>query len=222
MENKRQSGIYGVMAGDAPGYSVECRNRCTSQADRVTEICDYDTLSIPNGSSFLSCIMPMCLFCYEQEKNGELDRKAAIESIHAMPALTHARLRDKIACGLCYFMVSAILDDAEGTPLAELLQRGVTDGWRFYTLQRTDPSELAHCSHLLDLRYFAALGASAVCSVGNVIRALEAAVWLLITTDSYADCTLRAGHFGSCSRIAAAIACGLAGLYYGVESIPAQ
>lgn len=249
MENKWQSGIFGIAAGvhghgilsmpdgsqadgsmtsAAPTSPVKAGNASlAAMADRFADrlksgdisTCsahtEYDT-----GSNALVRIMPTCLLCYEQEQSGKLDRKAAIEAVHAAAALTHAHLRSKIACGLYYFMVAAILDATADASLIDLLQRGVTEGWKFYALQNTDPSELAHYSHLLDLRYFAALDKSAIPSTGYVVHALEAAIWSLTTTDNYVDCTLRAVDLGSDNSSAAAIAGGLAGLYYGVEDIP--
>lgn len=175
-----------------------------------------------NGNGSLMRIMPVCLFCYEQEKSGKMDRKTAIETVHAVSALTHAHLRSKIACGLYYLMASAILNDEEGSPLIDLLQRGITEGWRFYEQDASALPELAHYSHLLDLHYFAALAESSIRSSGYVVDTLEAAVWSLITTDSYAECALRAVNLGHDTDTVAAIAGGLAGLYYGAANIPAE
>lgn len=175
-----------------------------------------------NGNGSLMRIMPVCLFCYEQENAGKMDRKAALETVHAVSALTHAHLRSRIACGLYYFMVSAILDGEDGSPLIDLLQRGITAGWRFYGQDASALPELAHYSHLLDLPYFAALSESSIRSSGYVVDTLEAAVWSLITTAGYAECTLRAVNLGHDTDTVAAIAGGLAGLYYGAESIPSE
>ena len=173
-----------------------------------------------NGNGSLMRIMPACLYCYEQEKAGKMDRKTAIDMIHTVSALTHAHLRSKIACGLYYFMVASILNDEDNTPLLELLQRGMTDGWAFYTQADTDPAELSHYSHLLDLAYFATVAEDEIRSTGYVVDTLEAAVWSLITTDSYEACALKAVNLGLDTDTVAAIAGGLAGLYYGMTQMP--
>ncbi|MBQ8932682.1 MAG: ADP-ribosylglycohydrolase family protein [Lachnospiraceae bacterium] len=59
-------------------------------------------------------------------------------------------------------------------------------------------------------------------SSGYVLDSLEAAVWCLITTDTYADCVLKAVNLGLDTDTTAAIAGGLAGLYYGRDSIPEE
>ena len=192
---------------------------CRYVRDKDVTACGGDTAH-DNGNGSLMRIMPACLYCYEQEKAGKLDRKTAIDMIHTVSALTHAHLRSKIACGLYYFMVASILDDEGNAPLLDLLQRGMTDGWAFYTEMGTNPAEMSHYSHLLDLRYFAALNEDEIRSTGYVVDTLEAAVWSLITTDSYEACTLRAVNLGLDTDTVAAIAGGLAGLYYGMEQIP--
>ena len=48
-------------------------------------------------------------------------------------------------------------------------------------------------------------------SGGYVIETIEAAVWCLITTDSFKDCLLKVVNMGHDTD---------AGLYYGVDAIP--
>ena len=49
---------------------------------------------------------------------------------------------------------------------------------------------------------------------------MEAAVWCLVTTDSYDAAVLKAVNLGDDTDTVAAVTGGLAGLYYGYESIP--
>ncbi len=56
---------------------------------------------------------------------------------------------------------------------------------------------------------------------GGVTTTTEkAALWCLATTDSYADCVLKAVNLGSDTDTTAAVAGGLAGIIYGVDAIP--
>lgn len=55
-------------------------------------------------------------------------------------------------------------------------------------------------------------------SSGYVVDTLEAALWCLLTTDSYRDCVLAAVNLGEDTDTVAAVAGGLAGLYYGIGS----
>lgn len=49
---------------------------------------------------------------------------------------------------------------------------------------------------------------------------LEAVVWCLIMTETFSECLLKAVNLGLDTDTIAAIAGGLAGLYYGYEAIP--
>ena len=56
----------------------------------------------------------------------------------------------------------------------------------------------------------------------KIIDSFEAAIWCLITTDSYKECMLKAVNLGDDTDTVAAIAGGFAGLYYGYEAIPQE
>ena len=56
-------------------------------------------------------------------------------------------------------------------------------------------------------------------STGFVIDTLEAALWSLFTTDSYDSCILKAVNLGSDTDTVGAVSGGLAGIYYGYNTI---
>ena len=59
-------------------------------------------------------------------------------------------------------------------------------------------------------------------SGGYAVHTLEAAVWCLLTTDSYRECVLKAVNLGLDTDTTAAVAGGLAGALYGLNFIPAD
>ena len=61
-------------------------------------------------------------------------------------------------------------------------------------------------------------GRSAECS-GYVVDTLEAALWCLLNTEDYSSCILRAVNLGEDTDTVAAVAGGLAGIYYGLGGI---
>ncbi|MBC8112402.1 MAG: ADP-ribosylglycohydrolase family protein, partial [Verrucomicrobia bacterium] len=62
--------------------------------------------------------------------------------------------------------------------------------------------------------------ASEISSSGYVLHSLEASFWCLLNSNSYEETVLKAVNLGSDTDTTAAIAGGLAGLYYGFEQIP--
>ena len=59
-------------------------------------------------------------------------------------------------------------------------------------------------------------------SSGFVIDTLEAAFWCFLTTDNYKDAVLKAVNLGDDTDTTGAVTGALAGLAYGLESIPQE
>lgn len=182
-----------------------------------TEFCGR-TSPASNGNGSLMRIMPACLFAYAKQ----MDTDNTIKMIHAVSGLTHNHLRSRMACGLYYFCVCAVLE-GQGT-LAKRLQDGMDTGFAWY-MSSSDPDaakELDYYRRLKDLKAFAETDDTQISSSGYVVDSLEAAVWSLITTDSFKDCELKAVNLGYDTDTVGAIAGGLAGLYYGYDMIPSD
>lgn len=82
--------------------------------------------------------------------------------------------------------------------------------------------ELACYERLQDMEAFAALPEDKIRSSGYVVETLEAAVWSFLNTGSYRDCVLKAVNLGDDTDTVAAVAGGLAGIFYGYEEIPKE
>ena len=169
-----------------------------------------------NGNGSLMRIMPVCLYCYEKKP----DDKEALELIHLVSGLTHNHMRAKIACGLYYFCVKAVLDGKGG--LKDRLQEGLDAGFAFYESDISNRVELSYYGRLRDLGELSRTEEKEIRSSGYVVDTIEAAFWSLITTGSYKECGLKAVNLGEDTDTVAAIAGGIAGLYYGYEGIPEE
>ncbi len=169
-----------------------------------------------NGNGSLMRILPACLFAYAKKMNDD----EAIQTVHQVSSLTHAHIRANIACGLYYFMVKAILDGEGG--LQDRLQAGLTYGFAYYERTLSGHENLRYYDRLRDLKQFAQLPVDKIRSSGYVVDTLEAAVWSLITTDSFEAALLKAVNLGEDTDTVGAVAGGLGGLFYGYQGIPAQ
>jgi len=167
-----------------------------------------------NGNGSLMRIMPAVLYCIDK---GLSDRDA-IDIVHKVGSLTHSHIRANIACGLYFFMARAVL--AMDGSLTERLQAGLHQGFDFYEDYLVNHENLEYYNRLRDLSSFAALPDENIQGTGYVVDALEAAVWSLVTTDSFEDALLKAVNLGDDTDTVGAIAGGLAGLYYGFNTIP--
>ncbi len=169
-----------------------------------------------NGNGSLMRIMPICLYACD---NGLSDEEA-VKLVQAVSGLTHNHPRSKMACGLYYFCVYSILK-GEGS-LNDRLQSGLNYGFGFYENDITNRTELSYYGRIRDLEEFASIPEEKIKSTGYVVDSLEAAIWSLINTSSFAECELKAVNLGDDSDTIGAIAGGLAGLYYGYDNIPEE
>lgn len=167
-----------------------------------------------NGNGSLMRIIPVCVFCAER---GD-DNDTMISTVEAVSALTHNTPRTRTACGLYAFMVRALINET-GT-LEERLQSGLDQGFAYY--QEKGNEALSYYRRLKDLSRFARTDVSEIRSSGYVVDAMEAAVWCLITEDSLEKALLKAANLGDDTDTVAAIAGGLAGLYYTAAAVPEQ
>lgn len=104
--------------------------------------------------------------------------------------------------------------------MKEVLQIGIDNGLKYYGKNRENYYEMTHFTRLFHLDELQKTEEKDMRSGGYVIETIEAAVWCLITTDSLKECLLKVVNMGHDTDTVAAVAGGLAGLYYDVEAIP--
>ena len=176
-----------------------------------------------NGNGSLMRVMPACLYAAQRQAQGRMTEAESVRLIHEVSALTHAHVVSKAGCGLYYFMVKALLGDCDGS-LTSALQRGVDACLAWYRANDwyNYGDALERYGRLFDLKACRMTPEDRISSKGYVVATLEAAVWCLLNTESLKDALLRAVNLGSDTDTVAAVAGGLAGLYYGMEAIPAD
>ena len=171
-----------------------------------------------NGNGSLMRILPVCLYLFEQQKSLNISDDEVIDIVHNCSALTHAHIRSKLACGIYYFLVRAVL--RECGELTERLQIGIDNAFEYYG--KNNENELGNYNRLILLSEFKNIPKELIKSTGYVVYTLEAAIWCLINTSSYEEAVLKAVNLGDDTDTVAAVTGGLAGLYYTYDKIPAS
>lgn len=105
--------------------------------------------------------------------------------------------------------------------LSSAVGLGIYKAFEFYKRHDEFNAELHHYERLSN-KSFASTPEGEIKSSGYVVDTLEAAVWCLLNSNNYKDCVLMAVNLGEDTDTVAAVAGGLAGLYYGYESIPQE
>ena len=173
-----------------------------------------------NGNGSLMRIMPICLYMYEKQKEEGISDDEVIKVVHEVSALTHGHLRSKIACGIYFYIIRNILD-GKGS-LSERVQAGVSEAWAYYEREPEGAIEVEYYGRIKDIETLKSLPREEIHGYGYVVPTIEAALWSLVKSESYAEAALTAVNIGNDTDTVAAIAGGLAGLYYGYEGIPGE
>lgn len=198
------------------------RNYCRTDGKPALE-CGLDD-EYSNGNGSLMRIHPMAFYLHK--KGYTYDE--AIEIIHKTSALTHAHKRSQIACGIYMSILWELLD----CPSKASVVKGLQKARRYYRSNKEEEFIHYECMlckriarldrHSEDVDDHKEVERDEIKSSGYVVDTLEAAIWCLLTTNSYKECVLKAVNLGEDTDTVAAVAGGLAGARYGYNNIPEE
>lgn len=152
-----------------------------------------------NGNGSLMRILPLAFI-------NDID----FETIENVSALTHNTKRARITCVL-YVQIAKSMIENDGLTIEEHVKLASDKIIEYYS----DSEELHNLSRIFNNDY-----SQGVLSTGYVIYTLECAIYCLETTDNYKDAVLKAVNLGGDTDTVAGLCGGLAGIYYGYDSIP--
>lgn len=171
-----------------------------------------------NGNGSLMRILPLLFYLESLYGKDFQEEDEAFQIIHRVSALTHAHKRSQIACGI-YLSVATML--VGKMDLRTAVDLGIYRAVKYYKQKPEYKKELWYYNRLSE-KGFRRLNEREIKSSGYVVDTLEAAVWCLLNTKTYQECVLKAVNLGEDTDTVAAVAGGLAGLYYGYENIPSE
>ena len=171
-----------------------------------------------NGNGSLMRILPLLFYIQSLYGTDFQEKDEAFEIIHRVSSLTHAHKRSQIACGIYISVASMLIGNMDLRIAVEL---GVYKAVEYYEQKPEFIEELKYYNRLTE-KGFSELREIDIKSSGYVVDTLEAAIWCLVNTKSYKDCVIMAVNLGDDTDTVAAVAGGLAGVYYGFENIPME
>ncbi len=171
-----------------------------------------------NGNGSLMRILPLLFFLRGEYGIGWYKMSRPMLEIQIVSSLTHAHPISVMACGIYLQIAEQIIQ--RGTE--EAITSGTKYALAFYE-QIPEYKDYLHVwDRIRDVTALKALPEDAIKSGGYVVNTLEAALWCLLNTDSYAGCVLRAVNLGRDTDTTGDVAGGLAGLAYGWEGLPKE
>ncbi len=162
-----------------------------------------------NSNGALMRLLPL-VFCHSFFEFDEL-----IKLTYDVSSITHGHEINLMGCGL---YMSIALSLFEGNPPEKAYREGIQ---RVKERYKEPPfvSERKEYQRIIDGQ-LGGLNVDDIKSHAYIVSTLEAALWCLLNTDNYRDAVLKAVNLAEDADHVASITGGLAGIYYGFESIP--
>ncbi len=165
-----------------------------------------------NGNGSLMRILPLLFYI----KGKDIATQFAL--IWEVSALTHRHIRAAMSCLVYLRLAEHLLAGKEKTAAYQAMQQDILAFWQQINF---DAAEQVHFTKVIqqnildtpkgDLR-----------TGGYVIEVLESSIWFFLTCNDYEQTILSIINLGYDTDTSAAIAGGLAGLYYDQAGIPAM
>lgn len=172
-----------------------------------------------NGNGSLMRILPLLFYLRDQYGSTFIKQPKAIQVIHEVSALTHGHPIALMACGLYLSIANQLLNSVSKF---DAVQIGLKQAFEYYDSDSTFIAYRSVYDRLRNLDDFSQLPIQAIKSSGYVVDTLEASLWCLLTSHTYQACIIKAVNLGDDTDTVAAIAGGLAGLYYGYDDLPPE
>ena len=161
-----------------------------------------------NGNGSLMRILPVVLRFAAEPIPLFADR------VEKASAITHAHHRSQMACVFHGMFVRRLL---LGEPPNAALASARTE----FAAYCSQSGEFT-CFRQIMEDNLVSLPEGEVDSTGYVLHTLHASLWCLLTTSNYKDCVLKAVNLGGDTDTTGCVAGGLAGIAFGMRSIPAE
>lgn len=161
-----------------------------------------------NGNGSLMRVLPIAFI------RKKLNDENFIEMVEDVSSLTHAHKRAKLACIFYVEFASQLILGKEKMEAYDstinFIRRKCSE--EYFT-------EFKNFKAILN-KEIVAFDRTQIKSTGYVVDTLEAVIWIFMNFNSYKEMVLRAVNLGGDTDTIAAIVGGLAGIYYGFNSIP--
>lgn len=164
-----------------------------------------------NGNGSLMRILPLLFLI------NDWPIRRRYETVREVSSLTHRHIRSVIACFIYLEIALEMLSGKE----KQYAYRVACNRVRNFLVENEIANEkeqqlFARClsGDIFELKE------EEVYSSGYVLHTLEASLWCLLNTSTYAEAVLKAANLGEDTDTTAAVTGGLAGLLYGWQTIP--
>ena len=165
-----------------------------------------------NGNGSLMRIIPLLFYIQSKPIKEQFD------IVWEVSALTHRHIRAAMSCMIYLKLAEKLLEGKNKIDAYTKMRSEIVDFWDTIDFPER---ERKHFEKVIqnDIRETAIEDLK---TGGYVIEVLESSIWFFLNNDSYKETILTIINLGHDTDTSAAIAGGLAGLYYGQEGMPKE
>ncbi|MDO3424735.1 ADP-ribosylglycohydrolase family protein [Chryseobacterium sp. APV1] len=166
-----------------------------------------------NGNGSLMRTLPLAFYLKDEENIEKL-----YQTLKEVSAITHGHFRSAFACFVYVIFAIELIKGKDKKEAYHHTQKVVL---QFAEVQGFNPKEIQLFDRVLknDISEY---HEDSISSGGYVLHSLEASLWCFLNSESYPEAVLKAVNLGEDTDTTGAITGGIAGIYYGFESIPKE
>lgn len=164
-----------------------------------------------NGNGSLMRILPLVFYLDKEE-----DIEFIYQTVKAVSSITHGHFRSVFAC---FIYVIFVIELIKGKDKKEAYHHVQKIALEYAEIQNFNPKEIELFQRILkyDISKYSE---DEIKSSGYVLHSLEASLWCFLNSENYSEAVLKAVNLGGDTDTTGAITGGIAGIYYGFETIP--
>ncbi|AZA78566.1 ADP-ribosylglycohydrolase family protein [Chryseobacterium sp. G0186] len=166
-----------------------------------------------NGNGSLMRILPLAFYLENEDSIQKL-----YNTVKEVSTITHGHFRSVFACFIYVIFAIQLLKGKDKKEAYTNTQKIVLE----YALEQGfNPDEIVLFNKILK-HDISGYPENEIKSGGYVLHSLEASLWCFLNSESYSEAVLKAINLGEDTDTTGAITGGIAGIYYGFESIPKE
>jgi ADP-ribosylglycohydrolase len=166
-----------------------------------------------NGNGSLMRILPLAFYLKKEE-----DIEKLYQTVKEVSSITHGHFRSVFSC---FIYVIFAIELMKGKDKKEAYDHVQKTALKFAEIQGFNPKEIQLFDKIIK-NDISTYSEDEIRGSGYVLHSLEASLWCFLNSESYSEAVLKAVNLGEDTDTTGAITGGIAGIYYGFESIPEE
>lgn len=159
-----------------------------------------------NGNGSLMRMLPIAYYCFAKD----LEDKEILKIVEKVSSITH---KHQISILGCYIYVRLAIELLKGKDLLQAYQEIKKLDYSYFT------EDIIYKYEKILNNDIGLYNINDISSNGYIVSTLEAVIWTLINSKSFNETIIKAINLGEDTDTVGACVGGLAGIYYGIESI---